>query len=334
MGGTLPTCTDANVLLGYLNPDFFAGGAIKLDVEKTRELTNKQLANKLELSLLETAVGMFRVINNNMAQGVRAVSVERGYDPREFLFIVAGGAGPIHAGEICQELEIPMFLVPSVASIFCAAGMLLGDLKHDYIRSYITPFSAIDKRYFLEIFEQLKIMGVDTLKKEGVKEESIEFHPVLDLRYIGQYHEVPLSADWEDIIRYDLETVCQAFHKEHNRLYGYSLEEEGTEIELINVRLRAIGKSVKPKFLTSRMEPVPLETALKGKRLAYIPESNRMEEVPVYDGDAPLYGHLITGPALIEKVNTSIFVSAIYDCKVDNYGSFVVFDRKKFSYAG
>jgi N-methylhydantoinase A len=330
LGGTLPTCTDANVILGYLNPEFFAGGTIKLEVKKTRELIEKKLASKLELSLLETAVGMYRVINNNMAQGVRAVSVERGYDPREFLFIVAGGAGPIHAGEICKELEIPMFIVPSVASIFCAAGMLLGDLKHDYIRSYITPFSTIDKNHFLDLFDQLKLIGIDTLKREGVKKENIEFHPILDLRYIGQYHEVPLAVAWEDIMAYNLEKIQRAFHKEHNRLYGYSLEEEGTETELINLRLRVIGKVQKPEFLTRRDHPVPLKTALKEKRPVYLPEYDRMEEVAVYDGDLPLYGHIIPGPAVIEKVNTSIFISAIYDCKVDEYGSFVVYDRNKF----
>jgi len=329
MGGELPACTDANVILGYLNPEFFAGGAIKLNVEKTKALTQKNLADKLELPLLETAVGMYRVINNNMAQGVRAVSVERGYDPREFLFIVAGGAGPIHSGEICKELEIPMFVVPSVSSIFCAAGMLLGDLKHDYIKSYISSIKDIDKISFLNIYKSLQKTGVETLKKEGVKETDIEFHPVLDLRYIGQYHEAPLAVGWKDILGFNLEAIKSAFHKEHNRLYGYSLEEEGTEIELINVRLRVIGKGAKPQFLSTSVKPVALEKALKERRSVYIPETNRMEEIPVYDGDLPLNGHLIKGPCIIEKVNTSIFVSAMYDCKVDEWGSFVVYDRGK-----
>ncbi|NQT35761.1 hydantoinase/oxoprolinase family protein, partial [bacterium] len=202
-GGKLPTCTDANLILGYLNPDFFAGGKIKLDTEQTKRIISEQIAPKLGLSLLEAAVGMYRIINSNMAQGVRQVSIERGYDPREFLFIVAGGAGPIHAGEICKELEIPMFVVPDAASIFCAAGMLLGDLKHDYIRSYITPFSDIDKQYFLNLYDQMKETGRGTLIKEGVSEDNIEFYPVLDLRYIGQYHEVQLSVSWDDIASYN-----------------------------------------------------------------------------------------------------------------------------------
>lgn len=130
-GGEKPACTDADLILGYLDPNFFAGGKYHLNKDKTIDITGKVLGEPLGLNVQEAAAGMYRVINMNMAQGVRQVSVERGYDPREFLMICAGGAGSIHAGEICRELEIPMFVVPDVAPIFCAAGMLLGDLKHD-----------------------------------------------------------------------------------------------------------------------------------------------------------------------------------------------------------
>ncbi|MDP8205716.1 MAG: hydantoinase/oxoprolinase family protein [Candidatus Electryonea clarkiae] len=328
-GGILPTCTDANLLLGYLNPDFFAGGEIKLDTEHTKQIITEQVAPKLGLSLQETVVGMYRIINSNMAQGVRQVSIEKGYDPREFLIIVAGGAGAIHAGEICKELEVPMFIVPDVASIFCAAGMLLGDLKHDYIRSYITSLSDIDKDHFLNLYHEMKKNGADTLKKEGIKEDNIDFYPVMDLRYFGQYHEVQLPVPWEDIAAFDFENIKKAFHKEHNRLFGYSLEEEGTEIEVINVRLRALGITEKPKFLSESNKSISIESALKEKRQVYIPESNEVKEVNVYDGDKSLNGNTIVGPAVIEKTNTSIFVSESYNCLIDDYGSFIIYDKSQ-----
>lgn len=330
-GGVRPTCTDANLILGYLNPDFFAGGRIKLNRDKSRQIIERETAAKLGLSLQETVVGMYRIINSNMAQGVRQVSIEKGYDPREFLIIVAGGAGAIHAGEICKELEIPLFVVPNVASIFCAAGMLLGDLKHDYIRSYITPMSDIDKDYFLDLYDQMKQTGVETLIHEGVSEDKIELYPILDLRYVGQYHEVQLSVEWDDVAMYKMPQMKQIFHAEHNRLFGYSLEEEGTEIELINVRLRLLGTMEKPKFLSGAGDSQPLETALKERRQVYIPETNEMAQVPVYDGDAPLSGHTIAGPALIEKVNTSIFIGASYSCQVDQFGSYIVYDMGVYS---
>jgi len=329
-GGTTPTCTDANLILGYLNPDYFAGGKIKLDLNKTKKLLTEKLSSELGLSLLETAAGMYRIINMNMAQGVRQVSIERGYDPREFLIIVAGGAGPIHAGEICKELEIPMFIVPDVSSIFCAAGMLLGDLKHDYVRSYLFSFSQIEKNSFLETYEQMKNTGVETLIKEGVKKENIEFSPVLDLRYIGQYHEVQLSVSLEEVESFNLKEIEETFHNEHNRLFGYSLEEEGTEIEIINVRLRVLGKTEKPKFLSETKAQTPLQSALKEKRKIYIPEANETKEVNVYNGDIPQSGNIINGPAIIEKVNTSIFVSESYDCQIDKFGSFIIYNTEVF----
>ncbi|MBI4648913.1 MAG: hydantoinase/oxoprolinase family protein, partial [Bacteroidia bacterium] len=268
--GTAPTCTDANLILGYLNPDFFAGGKIKLDCDKTKKALYAELSSKLGLGELQTASGMYRIINANMARGVRQVSIEKGYDPREFLFIVAGGAGPIHAGEICKELEISMFLVPNVASIFCAAGMLLGDIKHDYICSFLALFSGIDKKQLLSMFEQMKKTGTKTLINEGISQENIGYFPVLDMRYLGQYHEVQLSAK------------------------------------------------------------ANLNYALKSNRKTYIPETDSLEDIPVYDGDVNLYGSHIKGPAIIEKVNTSIFISNIYDCQVDAYGSFIVYNREVY----
>lgn len=329
-GGNVPACTDADLILGYLNPDFFAGGKLKLNKEKAEKSIKENLASKLGLSVLQTAAGMFRIINSNMAQGVRQVSVERGYDPREFLFIVAGGAGSIHSSEICKELEIPMFLVPNVSSIFCAAGMLLGDLKHDYIRSHFTSFNNLDRKKFISLFNDMKEEGTKTLLEEGVSKNNIELTAILDMRYVGQYHEVQLETSWDDVMNFNLENIFDAFHNEHNRQFGYSLKEEKTEMELINIRLRVIGKNEKPKFLSENSESVSLQSALKEHRNVYIPETEKMQNIPVYDGDKNISGALIKGPCVIEKITTSIFVSENYDCVVDDYGSFIVYEREKF----
>lgn len=328
-GGEEPTCTDADLILGYLDPDYFAGGKYKLDREKAAEVIAIRLGDSVGLNAQQSAAGMYRVINMNMAQGVRQVSVERGYDPREFLLICAGGAGAIHAGEICRELEIPMFVVPAVASIFCAAGMLLGDLKHDYVRSYISGYSSVDRTRFLDLFREMQEEAKRTLIGEGIDASNIEYHPSLDLRYTGQYHEVPLEVPMQEILDFRLDDIREAFHGEHNRKYGYELRSEGTELELINVRLRAVGITEKPVSLTTSDtgSPSAMQQALKGKRMAYVPEDDEMRELPVYDGNSLGEGILIKGPAIIEQVNTTLFLGSTYHCETILGGSFIVYNR-------
>ncbi len=329
-GGKVPTCTDADLVLGYLNPDFFAGGKLKLNKSISENIIKKEIGDKLGLSTIESAAGMYRIINSNMAQGVREISVERGYDPREFLFIVAGGAGSIHSSEICKELGIPLFVVPDVSSVFCAAGMLLGDIKHDYIKSCYSSFTKLNKVAFLNLFMEMRKEGEDTLMHEGVDKKNIELFPVLEMRYAGQYHEVPLQVEWKNVLDFALDEIYRAFHKEHNRRFGYSLSDEGTEMELINARLRLIGKTEKPDFHNKPKALSDLRSAFKENRKVFIPELNQMKVIPVYDGDLPLQGCVIKGPALIEKITTSVFVSADYDCEVDNLGSFMVYNKSAF----
>lgn len=329
-GGKKPTCTDADLILGYLDPDYFAGGKYVLNKDKTLEVTKKILGEQLDLNTQETAAGMYRVINMNMAQGVRQVSVERGYDPREFLMICAGGAGSIHAGEICRELEIPMFVVPGVAPIFCAAGMLLGDLKHDFVRSYLSKLSLIEKAKFMRLFDEMKAEAKTTLIAEGISEDKIQYVPSLDVRYVGQYHEVPLEVTMENIYGFNLEAIKDDFHKEHNRQFGYELKDEGTELEIINLRFRAIGITEKPHSLSGNIEHgvSSLKEALKGKRLAYVPEKDKMQEVPVYNGDLLSSNFKINGPAIIEQVNTTIFVGENYNCETGIGGAFIVYNNR------
>lgn len=328
-GGEKPTCTDADLILGYLDPNFFAGGKYLLNKDKAVDFTGKSLGKSLGLTVQEAAAGMYRVINMNMAQGVRQVSIERGYDPREFLMICAGGAGPIHAGEICRELEIPMFVVPYVAPIFCAAGMLLGDLKHDYVRSYMTKFSGLNKERFLKLYDEMKAEAINTLIAEGITEDKIQYTPSLDLRYVGQYHEVPLEVSMENIYDFNLKAIKNSFHKEHNRRFGYELKEEGTELEVINIRFRAIGITEKPHSLSGNIEQGAntLEEAFKGKRMAYVPEKDKMQEVPVYDGDILKSNFIIKGPAIIEHINTTVFLGESYNCETGIGGASIVYNK-------
>jgi N-methylhydantoinase A len=203
LGGELPTATDADLILGYLNKDFFAGGKIPLNYAKAEDAIKKYVAEPLSMDAVEAAAGMYEVINVNMASGVREVSVKRGFDPREFPLVIAGGAGPLHACAIALELEIPVMIIPRESSIFCAAGMLMSDLKHDFVRTYAVPFEKIDPKTFTSLFREMEGEGTKLLETENISEDRIEPVYSLDMRYVKQYHEVNVVISKKEVENVD-----------------------------------------------------------------------------------------------------------------------------------
>ncbi|TRZ56193.1 MAG: hydantoinase/oxoprolinase family protein [Rhodocyclaceae bacterium] len=326
-GGTLPTTTDANVVLGYLDPDFFAGGKMKLDVAAARRAIEEHIAVPMGLSIEEAAAGMYRVACNNMAQGVREVTIKRGFDPREFPFIPAGGAGPIHSCLICQELEIPFQIVPRESSVLCAFGMLMSELKHDFVRTFVARLEAVAWDKLLAVIDEMSRDGASQLAAERIPEVQRRYEVKLDCRYIKQYHEVSFAVRRELIASGDAAGIARAFHDEHNRLYGYSLEQEKSPVEIINVRVQAIGHTQRPAYREKPWLGADVSRAYKGRRSIYIPESKSFQEIPLYDGHRMGFGNRIAGPAMIEQETTAIFVSASYDCVVDAYGSFALYQK-------
>lgn len=329
LGGELPTCTDADLILGYLDKDFFAGGKIPLNCERAVKAIKEKIADPLGMDLVEATAGMYRVINVNMASGVREVSVKRGHDPREFPLVVAGGAGPVHACMIALELEIPVMIIPKESSIFCAAGMLMSDLKHNFVRTYSTFLNQIEIKKFRSLFNEMESEATDLLLSEHIPEDFIQHIYSLDMRYVKQYHEVNVMITKEEIDRGDVQAVAKKFHPEHDRLYGYSLEEEETPIELINLRLTSIGKTLKPRFRKEEYDQEDPSKALKKRRKVYLPLKNAFEEVPVYDGHKMRHGNKVEGPAIIEQVNTTTFVSPEYNVLCDQYASYTMYLKTK-----
>jgi N-methylhydantoinase A len=329
LGGELPTCTDADLILGYLDKDFFAGGKIPLSFDKAEKAIKEKIADPLGMEIGEAAAGMYRVINVNMATGVREVSVKRGHDPREFPLIVAGGAGPVHACMIGLELEIPVMIIPKESSIFCAAGMLISDLKHNFVRTYTTCLEDMDKNMFKTLFRDMEDEANKLLKSERIPEGAIQHTYSLDLRYVKQYHEVNVEIARKDIEDGNIERLADQFHPEHNRLYGYSLEDQGTPIELINMRLLSVGMTVKPKFGKEEFVGTDPSKAFKKKRDVYLPLEETFAEVPVYDGHKMMCGNRLEGPAVIEQVNTTTFVTPEYNVLCDQYGSYTVYLKEK-----
>ncbi len=323
-GGARPACTDADLVLGYLDPDFFAGGKIKLDAGAARRAIEEHVAGPMGLDAEGAAAGMYRVINTNMAQGVREITIKRGFDPREFPMVVAGGAGPLHACMIAHELEIPMFIVPRESSIFCAAGMLMSDLKHDFVRTFVSRLGDIDWPALNRLYDDMIAEGERLLAEERIPEAERSFAASFDCRYTKQYHEVSFPVALDAIRGAQAQAIEAAFHAEHDRMYGYSLEDEGAPVEVINLRLQAVGHTEKPRYREEAYAGEDPSAAVKGERSLYVPEEASFRPVPIYDGHLTRFGHRIAGPALIEQVNTAILLSASYDCVCDRYGSFAV----------
>ncbi|MGE0735346.1 MAG: hydantoinase/oxoprolinase family protein [Alphaproteobacteria bacterium] len=325
-GGMLPACSDANLVLGYLDPNFFAGGKIPLNRAAAELAIKEHVADKLGMSTVQAAYGMYQIINVNMASGIREITVQKGYDPREFTMVCAGGAGPVHACMIAKELDIRRILVPRESAIFCAAGMLRSDLRHDYVRSLHTALDPahFDRARALALFAEMQTAGRKTLASEGIAAARCRFDHALDLRYRGQYHEVTVEIDAATAVNLDLAAIADAFHNAHNRLYGYDLRNDGTAIDLISLRLTAVGQTDKPTLRAGNKATSSPETARKGARPAYLPSARDFAAIAVYDLNRLTYGHRFTGPALIESDNTTTFVTDEFDVSVDELGSLIL----------
>ncbi|WP_407407062.1 hydantoinase/oxoprolinase family protein [Peribacillus sp.] len=325
-GAEFPTVTDANLVLGYLNPNFFLGGKMKLDVEKARTAIQKHISEPLGLSVQEAAQGIIDMVNVNMASGIREITVKRGYDPREFPLVCAGGAGPLHAVAIAQELDNTLVIVPKESSIFCAAGMLMSDLRHDYVKAYRSPLGKINIEQVEAIFSELESEGYQTLKKDKVKEDEMQYQYSVDMMYYGQYYEVTVPFTAEEMDGLTIDVIENKFHTLHEQLYGYSTPE--MQVDVINFNLSAIGVTKKPNMQQTEYKGTSSEHAIKGYRPVSHGQKGTLVETPVYDGDILVHGNQVIGPAIIEQKVTTIVVLSGYNVLLDKNDNYIMYRKE------
>ncbi|MBR0401571.1 MAG: hydantoinase/oxoprolinase family protein, partial [Lachnospiraceae bacterium] len=239
-GDVKPAVTDANLLLGYLNKDYFLGGEMKINYDKCYQMMKDKIADPLGMSVEEAACGVFQIVNQNMADATKVVSVQKGFDPREFSLVSAGGACSIHACKIAEEVGSRRVIVPKAASVFCALGMLESDIRLDNIRSFVGTIPGLSLEEFNKTIEETEADAMEQLFKEGVHKEDSSLERYLDVRYVGQHHEVTVPMPNNCVITEEhLEEIANTFHKAHERLYSYMTPE--TPIEIINLRVTAVG---------------------------------------------------------------------------------------------
>lgn len=324
-GGGEPTVTDADLVLGYLNPEYFLGGKMKIDPEPAKKGIKGKIADKLHMSLEDAAFGIYKIVNTNMAEGIRVPSVFKGYDPRACLMVCAGGAGPVHMCDIAKELGMSLILVPKASSVYCAAGMLISDIKHDFAR--VTHMVLLPEHVDVDLindrFQDMLKEANDALEREGVAPEKRQFTCSADLRYEAQFNEimVPVPLTNGRFTMDNLSELKENFNTKHEILYAYNLPEASQE--LMTLRLSAIGTTEKPVFAEASFMGEDASAAIKGRRKIYY-EGERFE-VPVYDGPKMGNGNEVIGPAIIEEPTTTIFLTPDWQLTCDRYSNYIVF---------
>ncbi len=295
-GGTAPTVTDANVILGRLSPSRFLGGEMPLDVEGARAAIHTAIAEPLGLSIEAAALGIIKIAVAEMSLAVRGVSVERGYDPRDFAMVGFGGAGPLHATQIARELHVPTLIIPRVPGHFSALGMLMSDLRHDYVRTYYKSLAETDFDELRKIFTFMIDEARELLLNEGTAPEAIAFQRFFDIRYVGQEFPIQTPIPESTIASGDMAAIRSAFDEIHDRRFGHHAPTEA--VELVNVRLTATGKRERSRFPEL---PAATTDALIAHRKVIFDDSLAGIDCAIYDRERLGPGTHVSGPAVIQE---------------------------------
>ena len=327
-GGTRPTVSDANAVLGYLNPEFFANGDMGLDIEGAKKAIYEHIAKPMDLTVEEAAEGILKVVNATMVRGIRMVSVERGHDARKFALVCFGGAGPVHAVALAKQMNIQKLIVPEAPGVNCALGLLMADFRHDYSKTFLHNLWNLDSAALSKEYAQMEQGALMQLVEEHVHENDIIFHRSADLRYKGQGYELELSIP--NIDQYsaeDLRTICRDYSNTHKDKYGYAMEDEF--VEIVNIRLTAIGLLSKPKLAEEPYVGEDCSAAIKGMRRVYM--DGTYKEINIYDRRKLRHGNKIFSPAIVEQADSTTVLFEGYDAIVDKYRNLIIEQRKEYT---
>ncbi len=315
-GGEEPTVTDANLVLGYLNADNVLSGDVALDGDLAERAIAERIARPLGISLERAALGIVRVVNNAMVHAIRAMTIARGRDPREYALIVGGGAGPLHAAALAEELAAAQVIVPRAAGVFCAIGMVFTDVKHDFVRSQPAVSHDLDPEAVERIYGELE----DEARREmaGVDAHGLRLLREVDAKYSNQVHEItyPVPAG------IDVDALVDGFHRAHERLYGYALRD--SPVEFYHWRLTAIGKLPTPARPGQQLGSPDPAAALSHTREALFDDEEGHVSTRIYDGSRITAGMVIAGPAVIEEQTTTIVVPQGHLVEVNAFGDYAL----------
>jgi N-methylhydantoinase A len=321
-GGKEPTVTDSSVTLGYLNPEYFAAGELVLKPELARKAIENRIARPLEMTTIQAAAGIQRIVNNNMADQIRLVTVHRGYHPKDFSLVAFGGAGPVIAGRLMQILGIKEIIVPINPGVLSAFGLLVADIEHEEVVSFKVEAAKMDPKDMTNIFRELEEACEQKREKIGISETHLEIHHSTEMRYIGQSYEleVPVTKGRNEITRETIDNVVSRFHETHQNIYQHSSPD--SPVEFIAFRT-VFSEKPSPTPVIPRLK-TGTKAIPKGKREVFFEEYEGFVDVTLYDRGALFSGQRLVGPVIVEQSDTTTVIYPNQVCEVDQWGNLVI----------
>lgn len=314
--------TDANVVLRMLNPEYLLNGQMKID-RSASVAAVQRLAEPLGLSVEETALGILRVVTANMARAIRVVSVQRGYDPREYALVPFGGAGPLHASRLARELGMRTIVVPEIPGAQSALGLLMTDVKTDFMRTLITAIDDSSAATVDAVFDELARRAQEWFVEEEVDEGGRELRRRMDLRYRGQNFELAVEVpEGHGFVEHGAGAVIELFHEAHERVYGYRSEDAA--LEVVTFRLEASGSAAHVDVRRGETSPSDAAKAIVETRSTCFDPAEGYVDTPVYDRSLLTPGDVFTGPAIVEQMDTTTVLLPFDACRVDEYRNLIV----------
>ena len=323
MGGTRPTVTDANVVLGRLNPSGILDGEMNIDVEAAKNAIKKHICDKTNLNLTEAASGILSIVNSNMTRGVRLISVEKGHAPSEFSLLSFGGGGGLHCSALAKELNISTIIVPPSPGTFSSMGLLVSDIKSDYVRTGVLDLSQENVKKINKYFKDMEKEGESLLITENIREKDRYFIRSIDTRFKGQNYELSVPIYLSEINKQNINKIANRFHEIHQKTYGYS--DKSAEIEFVNYRLTACGNLPKVesnKNFFSNEQVVASE--FQREVFFYETEVPGYYDTGIFQRSTLQNGNKVMGPAIIEQLDSTILILPDQEAKVDSEYNLIV----------
>lgn len=321
-GGEQPTVTDANLVLGRLNPEYFLGGEMALDAGLARAAIEECCARPLGLSVVEAANGIVEIANAAMVNALRLVSVQRGFDPRDFVLVAFGGAGPLHAHRLAIELGVKRTLIPVSPGIASSFGLLVTDIRREYSATLAHGRRELDIEEVNRTLEAQSETARSDLRREGVAESDCELSIQVDARYLGQSHELVLDVPERPVTAAVVQRLVSDFHDEHARVYGFNAPDE--RVEIVTLRVIATGRIPKPALKAIETGTSDPSAAAKGVRAVYFAEEEGYAESTVFDRYRLTAGNVVPGPAMIEELDSAVVVHPGHRAEVDRHGNLLI----------